>query len=88
MAAEVAANAGTKVEVMTPDRTFAPDIMAMNLVSYMCALQDKDVTFAVARRLLGVTRDGNRLRARIGPITASWFPTGPMIRWWRITAPC
>ena len=66
MAGEVVANAGAKVEVMTPDRTFAPDIMAMNLVPYMRALQDKDVTFTVARRLLGVTRDGNRLRARIG----------------------
>lgn len=66
MAGEVVANAGAKVEVVTPDRTFAPDIMAMNLVPYMRALQDKDVTFTVARRLLGVTRDGNRLRARIG----------------------
>ena len=66
MAAEVAANAGASVEVMTPDRTFAPDIMAMNLVPYMRALQDKDVTFTVARRLLDVTRDGNRLRATIG----------------------
>ena len=66
MAAEVAANAGAKVEVITPDRTFAPDIMAMNLVPYMRALQDQDVTFTVARRLLDVQRDGNRLKAMIG----------------------
>ena len=66
MAAEVAAQVGSKVEVMTPDRTFAPDIMAMNLVPYMRSLQDKDVTFTVARRLLDVQRDGNRLRAKIG----------------------
>ncbi|MFN4172921.1 MAG: FAD-dependent oxidoreductase [Pseudorhodobacter sp.] len=66
MAAEVAANAGAKVEVMTPDRVFAPDIMAMNLVPYMRALQDKDVTFTVTRRLRDVSRDGNRLRATIG----------------------
>lgn len=66
MAAEIAANAGAKVEVMTPDRSFAPDIMGMNLVPYMRALQDKDVTFTVTRRLLDVTRDGNRLRAKIG----------------------
>lgn len=65
-AAEIAAKAGAKVEVMTPDRTFAPDIMAMNLVPYMRALQDKDVTFTVARRLLGVDRSGNRLTATIG----------------------
>ncbi|KIC23921.1 NADH:flavin oxidoreductase [Leisingera sp. ANG-M6] len=66
MAAESAANAGAKVEVMTPDRTFAPDIMGMNLVPYMRALQDKDVTFTVARRLQGLARSGNRLTASIG----------------------
>ena len=66
MAAEVAADAGARVEVMTPDRVFAPDIMGMNLTPYMRALQDKDVTFTVTRRLLGVTRDGNRLTATIG----------------------
>jgi NADPH-dependent 2,4-dienoyl-CoA reductase/sulfur reductase-like enzyme len=66
MAAEVAANAGAKVEVMTPDRTFAPDIMGMNLVPYMRALQDKDVTFTVTRRLKHVATEGNRLKAVIG----------------------
>jgi 2,4-dienoyl-CoA reductase-like NADH-dependent reductase (Old Yellow Enzyme family) len=65
-AAEIAANAGAAVEVMTPDRVFAPDIMAMNLVPYMRALQDKDVTFTVTRRLLGISREGNLLKARIG----------------------
>lgn len=66
MAAEIAANAGAQVEVMTPDRTFASDIMGMNLVPYMRALQDKKTTFTVARRLLDVTRDGNKLTARVG----------------------
>ncbi|MEO9825826.1 MAG: NADH:flavin oxidoreductase [Paracoccaceae bacterium] len=65
-AAEVAANAGAKVEVMTPDRSFSPEIMAMNLVPYMRALQDKDTTFTVTRRLLGVSQKGNKLIARIG----------------------
>ncbi|MEM9574262.1 MAG: FAD/NAD(P)-binding oxidoreductase, partial [Pseudomonadota bacterium] len=65
-AAEVAALAGSKVEVMTPDRVFAPDIMAMNLVPYMRVLQDKDVTFTVTRRLLDVQKNGNKLKAIIG----------------------
>ncbi|MFD2740605.1 FAD-dependent oxidoreductase [Sulfitobacter aestuarii] len=65
-AAEVAAHAGARVEVMTPDRVFSPEIMAMNLVPYMRALQDKDVTFTVTRRLLDVAREGNRLSATIG----------------------
>ena len=65
-AAEVAASAGATVEVMTPDRVFAPDIMAMNLVPYMRSLQDKDVTFTVTRRLLDVQKGGNQLKAIIG----------------------
>lgn len=65
-AAEVASQSGSKVEVMTPDRVFAPEIMAMNLVPYMRSLQDKDVTFTVTRRLLGVERTGNKLTATIG----------------------
>jgi len=65
-AAEIAAFAGAKVEVMTPDRSFAPEVMAMNLVPYMRSLQDRDVTFTVTWRLLSVTRDGNRLKAVLG----------------------
>ena len=65
-AAEVAAEAGSKVELMTPDRTVAPEVMGMTLVPYMRALQDKDVTFTLARRLLEVARDGNKLTATIG----------------------
>ncbi|MDP5086952.1 MAG: NADH:flavin oxidoreductase [Yoonia sp.] len=65
-AAEIAANAGASVEIMTPDRTFSPDVMAMNLVPYMRALQDKDVTFTVTRRLIGVAQRGNTLTATIG----------------------
>ena len=65
-AAEVAAEAGCQVEIMTPDRSFAPEVMAMNLVPYMRSLQQQDVTFTVTRRLLGVARDGNRLSAQVG----------------------
>ncbi|MEH6825311.1 MAG: NADH:flavin oxidoreductase [Motiliproteus sp.] len=65
-AAEKIAATGAKVEVMTPDRSFAPDVMAMNLVPYMRALQDKDTTFTVTYRLMGVTRDGDALCASIG----------------------
>ena len=65
-AAEIAAEAGATVEIMTPDRTVSPDIMAMNLVPYMRALQDKKVTFTTARRLLDVVPHGNKLIAKIG----------------------
>jgi len=65
-AAEVIASSGNHVEIMTRDRSFAPEVMGMNLVPYMRSLQDKDAVFTVARRLLSLRRDGNRLSARIG----------------------
>jgi len=65
-AAQLLAESGARVEVMTPDRSFAPDVMAMNLVPYMRAMQGRDVTFTVTYRLIGVERDGNRIKATIG----------------------
>ncbi|MBN8630593.1 MAG: NADH:flavin oxidoreductase [Rhodobacterales bacterium] len=65
-AAQVIAEAGGKVEVMTRDRSFAPEVMAMNLVPYMRAMQDKDVTFTVTYRLLSVEKAGNQLKATVG----------------------
>lgn len=65
-AAQLLAEAGAKVEVMTPDRSFAPDVMAMNLVPYMRSLQARDVTFTVTYRLRSVERSGNQLKATIG----------------------
>ena len=51
---------------MTPDRSFAPEVMGMNLVPYMRSLQKRDVTFTVTFRLESVRRDGNQLLATIG----------------------
>jgi N-methyl-L-proline demethylase len=65
-AAQLLAESGAAVEVMTPDRTFAPEVMAMNLVPYMRAMQGQNVTFTVTYRLTGVEREGNQLRATIG----------------------
>ena len=65
-AAEVIANSGAAVEIMTPDRSFAPEVMAMNLVPYMRSLQKHDVTFTVTFRLQSVQRDGDKLLAIVG----------------------
>ncbi len=65
-AAEIAALQGAKVEIMTPDRTFAPEVMGMNLSPYMDVLQSKDVTFTIGRRLLKVESNGTVLSATIG----------------------
>lgn len=65
-AAEMIAAAGAQLEIMTPDRSFAPEVMAMNLVPYMRSLQKRDVTFTVTFRLRSVERSGNELRAAVG----------------------
>jgi 2,4-dienoyl-CoA reductase-like NADH-dependent reductase (Old Yellow Enzyme family)/pyruvate/2-oxoglutarate dehydrogenase complex dihydrolipoamide dehydrogenase (E3) component len=65
-AADLIAATGARVEIVTPDRSFAPEVMAMNLVPYMRSLQRRDVTFTVTWRLIGVAREGNRLRAVLG----------------------
>ena len=65
-AADVIAATGAPVEIVTPDRSFSPEVMAMNLVPYMRRLQRRDVTFTVTWRLISVAREGNRLRAVLG----------------------
>ncbi|NVJ96186.1 MAG: NAD(P)-binding protein, partial [Marivivens sp.] len=65
-AADVISEAGAKVEIVTPDRSFAPEVMAMNLVPYMRNLQKRDTTFTVTWRLMAVAKEGNQLRATLG----------------------
>ncbi|WP_154550705.1 MULTISPECIES: N-methyl-L-proline N-demethylase HpbA [unclassified Paracoccus (in: a-proteobacteria)] len=65
-AADLISATGAAVEIVTPDRSFAPEVMAMNLVPYMRNLQGRDTTFTVTWRLLSVARQGNLLLARLG----------------------
>jgi N-methyl-L-proline demethylase len=65
-AAEKIAATGAKVEIMTRDRTFAPEVMAMSLTPSMRELQKRDVTFTVTWRLEAVRRTGNELLAVVG----------------------
>lgn len=62
---EAALESGAEVEVVTPDRTFAPEIMSMTLTPYIASLQGR-ARFTLMQRLLEVRRAGNRLVARIG----------------------
>ncbi|WP_372865855.1 NAD(P)-binding protein, partial [Pseudomonas sp.] len=64
-ASEFIAQSGAKLEIMTPDRSFAPEVMAMNLVPYMRSLQKLDTTFTVTYRLASVAREGQTLVAQI-----------------------
>lgn len=65
-AAEIIATRGAKLEIMTPERCLAPEVMNMNLVPYMRCLQKLDVTFTLTYRLERVSRDGVRLLAVVG----------------------
>ena len=65
-AADVIAKSGARVEIMTPDRAFAPEVMAMNLVPYMRSLQKLDTVFTVTYALESVTREGNMLKCKVG----------------------
>jgi 2,4-dienoyl-CoA reductase-like NADH-dependent reductase (Old Yellow Enzyme family) len=65
-AAEIIAAAGGRLEIVTPERSLAPEVMGMNLVPYMRSLQKLDVTFTLTYRLKSVRREGGRLLAVLG----------------------
>jgi N-methyl-L-proline demethylase len=65
-AAEIIAESGAKLEIMTRDRMFSPEVMAMSLTPHMRALQKHDVTFTVTYLLEKVRAQGNELVATIG----------------------
>jgi 2,4-dienoyl-CoA reductase-like NADH-dependent reductase (Old Yellow Enzyme family) len=66
MAAEALAAQGAQVEIVTPDRAFAPEVMGMNLSPYVAALHAAGAVFTVTWRIAGVERAGNRLVATFG----------------------
>ena len=65
-AAEMLAEAGATVEIVTPERFFAPEVGGLNHVAYAECFQRRDVRITIARRLRSVQREGNGLTARIG----------------------
>lgn len=65
-AAEIAANAGARVELVSPERFFAPEMGGLNHVPYMKAFHEKGVRITVNTRLVGVRRDGNQFVATLG----------------------
>ena len=64
--AEIAIKEGSTVEFMTPDRLISSEIMGMNLTPYLKNLQNKKITYSIAKRLLDVSIKGNKLNALIG----------------------
>jgi 2,4-dienoyl-CoA reductase-like NADH-dependent reductase (Old Yellow Enzyme family)/thioredoxin reductase len=64
-AAELIANAGSKLELLSPERFFAPEMGGMNHVPYMRAFHEKGVTITINTRLQAVRREGNQLVATL-----------------------
>jgi hypothetical protein len=64
--AEIAIEQGSTVEFMTPDRLISSEIMGMNLTPYLKNLQNKKITYSIAKRLIDVSIQGNKLNAVIG----------------------
>jgi 2,4-dienoyl-CoA reductase-like NADH-dependent reductase (Old Yellow Enzyme family)/thioredoxin reductase len=65
-AAEALADAGARVEIVTPERFFAPEIGGLNHVAYARCFQEHGVRITINTRLLAVRREGNRLAAVLG----------------------
>ena len=65
-AAEVLARSGVELEVVTPERFFAPDVGGLNHVPYARAFHEAGVKITINSRLVGVRRDGGELVATIG----------------------
>jgi NADPH-dependent 2,4-dienoyl-CoA reductase/sulfur reductase-like enzyme len=65
-AAEVLARSGVELEVVTPERFFAPDVGGLNHVPYARALHEAGARITINSRLVGVRRDGGELVATIG----------------------
>jgi 2,4-dienoyl-CoA reductase-like NADH-dependent reductase (Old Yellow Enzyme family)/thioredoxin reductase len=65
-AAEMLAETGANVEIVTPERYFAPEIGGLNHVPYAEIFQRHGVRITIARRLVAVHRKGNGLEAVIG----------------------
>ncbi len=64
-AAEIIAASGARLEIVGPDRGVAPEVMGMNLVPYLRALQPRDVRLTMPWRVASVARAGNRLRVEL-----------------------
>ncbi len=65
-AAEMIAASGAELEIVSPERMFAPEIGGMNHVPYARAFADKKVRVTINTRLKSVRREGNQLVAVLG----------------------
>ncbi|MEX5727707.1 2,4-dienoyl-CoA reductase-like NADH-dependent reductase/NAD(P)-dependent dehydrogenase [Rhodovulum iodosum] len=65
-AAEVIARAGATLEVVSPERFFAPEMGGLNHAPYAAALAETGARVTINTRLTALRREGNELVATLG----------------------
>jgi len=65
-AAELIGASGAELEIVTPERMFAPEIGGLNHAGYARALQRAGTRITINTRVLRVRRVGNKLAATLG----------------------
>jgi 2,4-dienoyl-CoA reductase-like NADH-dependent reductase (Old Yellow Enzyme family) len=65
-AGELIAESGSALEIVTPERFFAPEIGGLNHAAYAKVFDERGVRITINSRVMGVRRDWNRLVAVIG----------------------
>jgi hypothetical protein len=63
--AEFLAEAGSRLEIVTPERALAPDVGGTNYPPYFKSLARHDAAISINLRLEGVARAGNQLAATL-----------------------
>jgi 2,4-dienoyl-CoA reductase-like NADH-dependent reductase (Old Yellow Enzyme family)/thioredoxin reductase len=64
-AAEFIANAGSALELITPERFFAPEMGGLNVVPYMRNFVKRGVRITTMTRVKSLSRQGNKIRAQL-----------------------
>ena len=60
-AAEIISEKGSKLEIISPERFFSPEVGGMNYAPYAKNFIEKGVNITISKRLKGVKKKGNRL---------------------------
>jgi 2,4-dienoyl-CoA reductase-like NADH-dependent reductase (Old Yellow Enzyme family)/thioredoxin reductase len=69
-AAEYVAESGSALELVTPERFFAPEMGGLNIVPYMQIFTRRGVRVTTMTRVRAIKREGNKLKALL------WSPYG------------
>ena len=64
-AAEFIAGSGAHLEVVSPERYFAPEMGGLNLVPYMKIFEEHKVTITTVTRVRALRREGNKIAASL-----------------------